>query len=76
MPLPKPNDSDHGPQFRLTRGVAGKSVTEQHEVGEFHRFQKRGEDLMSMNERIRAPRPVESSGKKRLLLSLRKLRGK
>ena len=49
----KPNDSGHDPQFRLTRRVAGKTVTEtfpnpealgkaQREVAEFHRFQKLG----------------------------------
>lgn len=66
----KPNDTGHDPQFRLTRRVAGKSLTEtfpnpaalrkaQHEVAEFHRFQRLGEDLVSINERICALRPVE-----------------
>ena len=90
----KPNDPGHDPQFRLTRRVAGKSVTEsfpspaalrkaQQEVAEFHRFQKLGEDLVSVNEKICALRPVEpqQSGwtgqeKKRLLQSIRKLRRK
>lgn len=90
----KPNDPGHDPQFRLTRRVAGKSVTEsfpnpaalrkaQQEVAEFHRFQKLGEDLVSVNEKICALRPVESQQgawtgqeKKRLLQSIRKLRGK
>ena len=56
----KPNDPGHDPQFRLTRRVAGKSVTEsfphpaalrkaQQEVAEFHRFQKLGEDLVGIN---------------------------
>ena len=46
----KPNDGGHDPQFRLTRRVAGKTVTEsfpnpaalrkaQKEVAEFRRFQ-------------------------------------
>jgi hypothetical protein len=55
----------------------------QHEVAEFHRFQKLGEDLVSINERICALRPVEKQRggwsdqeKKRLLQSIRKLRGK
>jgi uncharacterized protein DUF6788 len=89
----KPNDPGHDPQFRLTRRVAGKSVTEsfpnpatlrkaQHEVAEFHRFQKLGEDLVGINEKICALRPVQaepgwsSVEKKRLLQSIRKLRGK
>jgi hypothetical protein len=90
----KPNDPGHDPQFRLTRRVAGKSVTEtfpnpsalrkaQHEVAEFHRFQKLGEDLVSINEKICALRPVamQRGGwtdleKKRLLQSIRKSRGR
>jgi hypothetical protein len=89
----RPNDSGHHPQFRLTRRVAGKSVTEsfpnpaalrkaQQEVAEFHRFQKLGEDLVGINEKICALRPVEAQRgwsdqeKKRLLQSIRKLRGK
>jgi hypothetical protein len=66
----KPNDAGHDPQFRLTRRVGGKSVTEsfpnpaalrkaQEEVAEFHHFQKLGEDLVNVNERICALRPVE-----------------
>ena len=67
----KPKDPGHDPQFRLTRRVAGKSVTEsfpnptalrkaQQEVAEFHRFQKLGEDLVSVNEKICALRPLET----------------
>ncbi len=90
----KRDDVGHDPQFRLTRKVAGRSVTEsfpvpaalrkaQREVAEFHRFQKLGEDLVGVNEKICALRPVESQQggwtaqeKKRLLQSIRKLRGK
>jgi hypothetical protein len=90
----KPNDPGHDPQFRLTRRVAGKSVTEsfpnpaalrkaQQEVAEFHRFQKLGDDLVGINEKICALRPVEQQQggwtgreKKRLLHSIRKLRGR
>jgi hypothetical protein len=90
----KPNDPGHDPQFRLTRRVAGKSVTEsfpnpgalrkaQQEVAEFHRFQELGVDLVSVNEKICALRPVQKQHggwteqeKKRLLQSIRKLRGK
>src|SRR5205823_480187 len=67
----KPNDPGHDPQFRLTRRVAGKSVTEsfpnpaalrkaQQEVAEFHRFQELSEDLVSVNVEICALRPVET----------------
>jgi hypothetical protein len=66
----KPDDPGHDPQFRLTRRVAGKSTTEsfpnpsalrkaQQEVAEFHRLQKLSEDLVSVNEKICALRPVE-----------------
>jgi hypothetical protein len=64
----KPNDPGHDPQFRLTRRVAGKTVTEtfpnpaalrkaQQEVSEFHRFQKLSEELVSINEKICELRP-------------------
>ena len=55
----KPRDPGHDPQFRLTRRVAGQTVSEtfpnpaarrkiQQEVAEFHRFQKLSEDLPSV----------------------------
>src|SRR5580692_1077434 len=57
----KPHDPGHDPQFRLTRRVAGKTVTEtfpnptalrkaQQEVTGFHRFQKLSQDLVALNE--------------------------
>jgi hypothetical protein len=66
----KPNDPGHDPQFRLTRRVAGTTVTEtfpnpvafrkaQQEVAEFHQFQKLSQDLIRINERICNLRPVE-----------------
>src|SRR5450631_912043 len=66
----KPDDPGHDPQLRLTRRVAGKTITEtfpnpvalrkaQQEVAEFHRFQQLGEDLVGINEKICALRPVE-----------------
>lgn len=66
----KPNDPGHDPQFRLTRKVAGKTVTEtfpnpaallkaQSEVSEFHHLQKLSEDLVHINEKICELRPVE-----------------
>jgi len=65
----KHNDPGHDPQFRLTRRVAGKTVTEtfpnptalrkaQQEVAEFHRFQKLSQDLVTLNEKICQLRPV------------------
>jgi hypothetical protein len=66
----KPNDPGHDPQFRLTRRVAGKTVTEsfpnpaalrkaQKEVAEFRRFQKLTAELVTLNESICARRPLE-----------------
>src|SRR6266513_6417780 len=66
----KHNDPGHDPQFRLTRRVSGKTVTEsfpnptalrtaQQEVAEFHRFQKLSQDLVALNEKICRLRPVE-----------------
>ena len=90
----KPDDPGHDPQFRLTRRVAGKTVTEtfptpaafrkaQQEVTEFHRLQQLSQDLIAVNEKICELRPVELSQlgwtaqeKKRLLQSIRRLRGK
>ena len=90
----KPHDPGHDPQLRLTRRVAGKTITEtfpnpgalrkaQQEVAEFHRFQELSEDLVDINEKICALRPVEpqrggwtEQEKKRLLQSIRKFRGK
>jgi hypothetical protein len=67
------DDPGHDPQFRLTRRVAGKTVTEtfpnpadlrkaQQEVAEFRRFQKLSEELVAINERICKLRPVEEDG--------------
>ena len=68
----KPNDGGHDPQFRLTRRVAGKTVTEsfpnpaalrkaQKEVAEFRRFQKLRAELVALNERICERRPLEQA---------------
>ena len=65
----KPHSPGHDPQFRLTRCVAGKTVTEtfpnpaafrkaQEEVAEFHRFQELSEKLVSINQQICQLRPV------------------
>ena len=76
----RPDDPGHGPFYRLTRKVNGKSVTEtfstptalrkaQQEVDEFHRFRQLSHDLLEVNERICKLRPVEDTlnrtGKKR-----------
>jgi hypothetical protein len=66
----RPNDPGHGPNFRLTRKVQGKTVTEtfdspvllrkaQREVGTFHRFQELCDELIATNERICALRPLD-----------------
>src|ERR1700737_2977625 len=66
----KHNDPGHDPQFRLTRRVSSKTVTEtfpnptalrkaQQEVAEFHRFQKLSLDLVALNDKICRLRPVE-----------------
>lgn len=66
----KPNDPGHDPQFRLTRKVAGKTVTEtfpnpaalrkaQQEIAQFHRLQELRDSLIRINEKICELRPVE-----------------
>jgi hypothetical protein len=68
----QPDDPGHGPFYRLTRKVNGKSVTEtfstptalrkaQQEVEEFHRFRQFSHDLLEVNERICKLRPVEDT---------------
>ena len=65
----KPGDSGHGPNFRLTRKVEGKTVTEtfaspvalrkaQQEVAAFHHFQELCGELVEISEKICALRPV------------------
>lgn len=90
----KPNDPGHDPQFRLTRRVGGKTVTEtfpnpaafrqaQQQVGEFHRLQQLSQELIAVNQKLCALRRVEPEQggwtpqeKKRLLQSIKRLRGK
>ena len=68
----KRGDPGHGPNFRLTRRVAGKTTTEtfgsaaalrkaQQEVAEFHRFQKLSGEVVEVSEKICALRPVEDT---------------
>ena len=62
-------DAGHGPYYRLTRKVKGKTVTAtfsspaslakaQREVTECQRFRELGEQLLAVNEKICELRPV------------------
>jgi len=66
----QPGHPGHGPNFRLTRKVQGKTVSEtfsspaalrkaQREVAEFHKFQALSQTLIEVNEKICQRRPVE-----------------
>lgn len=65
-------DPGHGPYYRLTRKVNGKTVTEtfsspaglakaQREVAERQRFRELGDQLLDVNEQICQLRPVEET---------------
>lgn len=65
----RPRDAGHGPNFRLTRKVDGKTVTKtfpnqaaldkaQREVAEFHKFLQLSRALIEVNEKICRLRPV------------------
>jgi hypothetical protein len=85
-------DPGHGPYYRLTRKVDGKTITEsfsapaslakaQREVAEYHRFRELSGELLEVNERICGLRPVEEEAlsaqeKKRLTRSTRRSRAK
>ena len=67
-----PNQPGHGPNFRLTRKVNGKSVTEtfssttelrkaQREVAAFHRFRQLSQELLEVNEIICRARPAQDT---------------
>jgi hypothetical protein len=66
----QPHHPGHGPNYRLTRKVKGKTVTEtfassaelhkaQREVEAYHRFRELAQALLEINERICRARPVE-----------------
>ncbi len=66
----QPGHPGHGPNFRLTRKLQGKTVSEtfsspaalrkaQREVAEFHKFQALSQTLVEVNEKICQLRPVE-----------------
>lgn len=70
-----PGNPGHGPQFRLTRKVEGKTVTEsfsspaafrkaKREIEEFHHFQNLSAEVVAVNEQICRLRPIgeEASG--------------
>jgi hypothetical protein len=70
----QPGDPGHGPNFRLTRKIKGKTVAEtlsspaalrkaQREVAEFRKFQQLSEKLVEINEAICRRRPVEEEEK-------------
>lgn len=65
-------DPGHGPYYRLTRKVKGKTVTEtlsslaslaktRREVAECQRFRELGNQLLNVNEQICELRPVEET---------------
>ncbi|MGA2114913.1 MAG: DUF6788 family protein [Bryobacteraceae bacterium] len=65
----QPGQPGHGPNFRLTRKIEGKSVSEtfssdvelrkaQREVEAFHRFRLLSQELLEINEKICRARPV------------------
>jgi hypothetical protein len=69
----KPDDPGHAPQFRLSRKVKGKTVNEsfaspaalrkaQREIAEFQHWQQLGQQLLAINQKICALRPVEEEG--------------
>ncbi len=68
----QPNQPGHGPNFRLTRKVKGKTVSEtfsspaelrkaRREVEAFHQFRELSGELLEVNERICRARPVEDT---------------
>src|ERR1700685_571734 len=85
-------DPGHGPYYRLTRKVKGKTVTEtfsspaslakaQREVAERQRFRELGDELLDVNEQICGLRPVQETvpsaqEKKRQKRSARRSRAK
>ncbi len=65
----EPNQPPHGPNFRLTRKVKGKTVTEtfataaelqkaQREVAAYQQFRELSQELLAINEKICRARPL------------------
>jgi len=68
----QPGQPGHGPNYRLTKKVNGKTVSEtfaspaalrkaQQEVEAFHRFRELSSQLLELNEKICRARPVGDS---------------
>ena len=68
----QPGQPAHGPNYRLTKKVNGKTVSEtfsspaqrrkaQREVEAFHRFRELSRELLDVNEKICRLRPVEET---------------
>jgi len=68
----KPNDPGHGPHYRLTYKVEGKTVTEsfaspaaqrkaEREVAGFRSYQQLSRTLIDTNEKICRARPVQDT---------------
>ena len=66
----QPNQPGHGPNYRLTRKLKGKTVTEtfatsaerhkaEREVQAYHRFRQLAQELLEINEKICRARPIE-----------------
>lgn len=68
----QPGQPSHGPNYRLTRKVNGKTVSEsfsspaqlrkaQREVEAFHRFRELSQQLLEVNEKICRARSVDDT---------------
>jgi hypothetical protein len=68
----QPHHPGHGPNFRLTRKINGKTVSEsfasaaelrkaQREVEAFHCFRELSQRLLEINEKICRARPIEET---------------
>ena len=68
----QPGQPAHGPNYRLTRKLNGKTITEsfassaalqkaQREVQTFHRFRELSQQLLEVNEKICRLRPAEET---------------
>lgn len=68
----QPDQPGHGPNFRLTRKIRGKTLSEsfssaaalrkaQREVEAFHCFRQLSQALLEVNEKICQARPVEDT---------------
>jgi hypothetical protein len=81
------NDPGHGPYYRLTRKVEGKTVTEtfstdvalrkaQREVAEYHRFRRLSQELLEVNEQICRLRVTSLPGSKPFLVMAKSFKSK